>query len=208
MKRLVILAMLLAAPTTFGQQSSAPVNPPGAAPALKAGTYAKFETSVGNFTAELYPQQAPVTVANFIGLVRGTKEWKDPKSGATMKNKPFYNGLTFHRIISDFMIQGGDPLGTGTGNPGYKIQDEFSKVLKHDRPGRIAMAHSSLPNSAGSQFYITVKPYPSLDGQYAIFGQVVEGMDVVMAISKVKTSPGDKPVTPVIMKKVTIEVVK
>jgi peptidyl-prolyl cis-trans isomerase A (cyclophilin A) len=197
-KLALLLVVLLAMPAAFAQEKST----------LKPGTYVRFQTSMGDFTAELYPVQAPNTVNNFVGLVRGTKDWKDPRTGQTMKNKPFYDGLAFHRVIDNFMIQGGDPLGNGTGNPGFSLQDEFSKTLKHDRPGRLAMAHSAAPNSAGSQFYITTVPYPSLDGAYAIFGQIVEGMDVVMKISKVKTDPRDKPLTPVVMKKVTIETVK
>src|SRR6185295_11807499 len=181
MKKLVILAVLLTVPAAFGQQKKK----------LPPGTYVHFETTMGDFTAELYPKVAPATVENFIGLVQGTKPWKDPKTGQMIKNKPFYDGLTFHRVIDAFMIQVGDPLGNGTGNPGFQIKDEFTKELKHDRPGRLAMAHSSLPNSAGSQFYITVVPYPSLDGGYAIFGQIVDGMDVVTKISKVKKDAQD-----------------
>lgn len=194
MKRLVILAILLTVPAAFGQQKKK----------LSAGTYAHFETSAGNFTAELYPKVAPATVENFVGLAEGTKQWKDPKTGQ-MVRKPFYDGLIFHRVIDAFMIQGGDPLGTGFGNAGFQIKDEFTKELKHDRPGRLAMAHSSLPNSASSQFYITVVPYPSLDGAYAIFGQIVDGMDMVTKISKVKVDAQDRPTTPVVIKKVTIE---
>jgi len=192
MRKLAIIALLFGMPL-FAQQK------------LKPGSYVRFETSMGNFTAELYPTQAPITVAHFVGLVQGTKEWKDPKTGQTIKNKPFYDGLIFHRVIENFMIQGGDPLGNGTGGPGFNVQDEFSKVLKHDRPGRLAMAHSSLPNSGGSQFYITTVPYPSLDGGYTIFGQIVEGMDVVTKISQVKRDPRDRPLTPVVLKKVTIQ---
>jgi len=197
MKKLMIFAMLLAVPAAFAQEK----------PKLNPGVYANFETSMGNFTAELYEKDAPITVANFIGLADGTKDWKDPKTGASMKGKHLYDGLTFHRIIDGFMIQGGDPLGNGQGGPGFAIKDEIK--LKHTKVGTLAMANAG-PNTAGSQFYVTVAPTPFLDEAhaYTVFGQVTTGMDVVMAISKVKTGANDKPVTPVVIKKVTIERVK
>jgi peptidyl-prolyl cis-trans isomerase A (cyclophilin A) len=196
MKKFLIFAMLLAVSAAFAQEK----------PKLKPGVYAHFETSMGNFTAELFEKDAPITVANFVGLAEGTKEWKDPKTGATMKGKHFYDGLTFHRIIDGFMIQGGDPLGTGTGGPGFTIKDEVK--LKHDQPGRLAMAKTSAPNTNSSQFYITVVPTPFLDKDYTVFGQVTTGMDVVNKISKVKTGANDRPVTPVVINKVAIERVK
>ena len=197
MKKLLISAMLLAVPAAFAQEK----------PKLNPGVYAHFETSMGNFTAELYEKDAPITVANFIGLASGTKDWTDPKTRQVMKGKPIYDGLIFHRIIDGFMIQGGDPLGTGTGGPGFAIKDEIK--LKHEKAGTLAMANSG-PNSAGSQFYITVGPQPGLDSQhaYTVFGQVTTGLDVVLAIGKVRTGAGDRPVTPVTIKKVTIERVK
>ncbi|HLQ78702.1 MAG TPA: peptidylprolyl isomerase [Terriglobia bacterium] len=197
MKKLMLFAMLLAVPAAFAQEK----------PKLNPGVYAHFETSMGNFTAELYEKDAPVTVANFIGLASGTKDWKDPKTGATMKGKPIYDGLIFHRIIEGFMIQGGDPMGTGFGGPGFAIKDEIK--LKHEKAGALAMANSG-PNSAGSQFYITVAPQPGLDSQhaYTVFGQVTTGLDVILAIGKVRTGANDRPVTPVTIKKVTIERVK
>jgi peptidyl-prolyl cis-trans isomerase A (cyclophilin A) len=164
---------------------------------------------MGNFTAELNEKAAPITVANFAGLAGGTKEWTDPKTGQKMK-KPYYDGLTFHRIIDGFMIQGGDPLGMGTGGPGFTIQDELNN-LRHDKPGVMAMARTSAPNSAGSQFYITVAAPTFLDGQsppYVVFGQVIEGVDVVLKIGKAPTGAQDRPLQPVTMKKVTIERVK
>jgi cyclophilin family peptidyl-prolyl cis-trans isomerase len=176
---------------------------------LKPGLYAHFQTTLGKFTAELNEKEAPITVGNFAGLAEGSKEWKDPKSGEQQK-KPYYDGLIFHRVIDNFVIQGGDPLGTGTGGPGFTIKDEFNN-LKHDKVGVLAMARTSAPNSAGSQFYITVAPTTFLDGQkppYVVFGQVVEGVDVVQKIGKTQTGPGDRPVTPVVMTKVTIERVK
>jgi len=197
MKKLLIFAMLLVVPAVFAQEK----------PKLNPGVYANFETSMGNFTAELYEKDAPVTVANFIGLAEGTKDWTDPKTNMVVKGKHLYDGLIFHRVIDGFMIQGGDPLGTGFGGPGFKIKDEIK--LKHEKAGTLAMANSG-PNSAGSQFYITVAPQPGLDAQraYTVFGQVVSGLDVVLAIGKVKTGAQDRPVTPVTIKKVTIERVK
>ena len=170
---------------------------------MNPGVYAHFETSMGNFTAELFEKEAPTTVANFVGLAEGTKEWTDPKTGQSAKNKHFYDGLTFHRVIDNFMIQGGCPLGTGTGGPGYRFVDEFAPSLKHDRKGRLSMANAG-PNTNGSQFFVTLVPTNWLDGKHAIFGQVISGMDVVEAIGKTKTAQ-DRPVTPVVLKKVTIE---
>ena len=197
MKISLIFAMLLVVPAAFAQEK----------PKLNPGVYANFETSMGNFTAELFEKDAPITVANFIGLASGTKDWKDPKTGTMMKGKPLYDGLIFHRIIDGFMIQGGDPAGNGTGGPGFAIKDEIK--LKHEKAGTLAMANAG-PNTAGSQFYVTVGPQPGLDAQraYTVFGRVVSGLDVVLAIGKVRTGAGDRPVTPVVIKKVSIERVK
>src|SRR6185369_7276094 len=173
------------------------------------GTYAHVTTNQGSFVVKLFDDVAPKTVANFVGLAEGTKAWKDPVTGQSV-NRPFYDGLTFHRVIDGFMIQGGCPLGTGTGGPGFTIKDEFNQ-LKHDKAGVLAMARTSAPNSAGSQFYITVTATPFLDGQqppYVVFGQVTEGVDVVQKIGKTPTAPGDRPITPVTIKKITIERVK
>ena len=167
---------------------------------------AHFVTSEGSFTAELFEKDAPKTVANFVELAEGTKEWTDPKTGATVK-KPFYDGLTFHRVIAGFMIQGGDPLGTGTGGPGYKFADEFgsSRTRTLDKAGILAMANAG-PNTNGSQFFITLGPTTWLNGKHTVFGEVVEGMDVVNKIGNTKTTkPGDKPVTPIIIKSLKIE---
>jgi peptidyl-prolyl cis-trans isomerase A (cyclophilin A) len=181
--------------------------PDAPAPAPKpTRLLARFQTSQGNFTAELNEKEAPGTVANFAGLASGEKEWTHPGTGAKQK-KPYYDGLTFHRIIDGFMIQGGDPLGTGTGGPGFTIKDEYNS-LKHDEAGTLAMARTPAPDSAGSQFYINVAPTPFLDGQrppYVVFGKIVEGMDVVLKIGKTPTMPGDRPATPVVINKVTIE---
>jgi peptidyl-prolyl cis-trans isomerase A (cyclophilin A) len=171
---------------------------------LKSGTYVVFETTLGKIVCRLFEKEAPQTVANFVGLTEGTREWSDPKTGEAVK-RPFYDGLTFHRVIPDFMIQGGDPRGDGTGGPGYQFADEFSAALKHDRPGRLSMANAG-PGTNGSQFFITVKPTPWLDGRHTIFGEVVEGQEVVSKIVAVPRSQDgrDRPLTPVVMKKVTI----
>ena len=164
---------------------------------------AHFTTSEGNFTAKLFDDQVPNTVANFVGLAEGTKEFTDPQSGQKAK-RPFFDGLTFHRVIDGFMIQGGDPLGTGTGGPGYKFADEFSPKLRHSKAGLLSMANAG-PNSNGSQFFITLVPTPWLDNKHSIFGEVVDGMDVVQKIGKTATSkPHDRPVKPITIQSVKI----
>ena len=168
------------------------------------GLYASFQTSEGNFKVKLFQTEAPKTVANFIGLAKGTQAFVDPKTGKETK-RPFYDGLTFHRVIPDFMIQGGDPIGNGTGGPGYKFEDEFNSPRKFDKPGILAMANAG-PNTNGSQFFITVAPTPWLNGHHTIFGEVVEGYDVVKKISLVPADPrNNMPMDPVIIKKLTIE---
>lgn len=164
---------------------------------------ANFETSMGNFKVKLFPEDAPATVTNFVGLVKGTKEFTDPKTGVSTK-KPFYDGLIFHRVIPDFMIQGGDPLGTGTGGPGYRFQDEFNSPRTFDKPGILAMANAG-PNTNGSQFFITVAATPWLNKHHTIFGEVIEGYDVVEKISKAPRGPNDRPNTAIVIKKVTID---
>jgi peptidyl-prolyl cis-trans isomerase A (cyclophilin A) len=154
-------------------------------------TFAKFNTSEGDFTVRLLDDKAPNTVANFIGLAEGTKEWTDPKTRQKVK-RPFYDGLIFHRVIDGFMLQGGCPMGNGMGGPGYQFADEFGPGLKHDRPGLLSMANSG-PNTNGSQFFVTLVPTPWLDHKHAIFGEVVEGMDVVQKIGKTQTGPNDRP---------------
>lgn len=149
---------------------------------------ARFETTLGNFRIELFEDKAPITTKNFLDLA----------------GKGFYDGVIFHRVIDGFMIQGGDPTGTGRGGPGYKIPDEFHADLKHDSPGILSMANAG-PNTGGSQFFITLGPTPHLNNRHAVFGKVVEGMDVVKTIGKTATGPGDRPMTDVVMKKVTIE---
>ena len=166
-------------------------------------TFAKFSTTEGDFKVRLYDDKAPKTVANFVGLAEGTQEWTDPKTRQQVK-RPFYNGLIFHRVIEGFMLQGGCPAGTGTGGPGYQFADEFGPGLKHDRPGLLSMANAG-PNTNGSQFFVTLVPTPWLDNKHAIFGEVVEGMDVVQNIGKTPTGRNDKPVKDIVMTSVTIE---
>jgi peptidyl-prolyl cis-trans isomerase A (cyclophilin A) len=194
---MIAVVAMLAAATAFAGQEAAAKKPAGK-------VYAHFTTNLGKFTVELFEKDAPKTVANFVGLAEGTKEWTDPKTGAKVK-KPFYNGLIFHRVIADFMIQGGDPLGTGTGDPGYKFADEFGSGRKMDKAGVLAMANAG-PNTNGSQFFITLKETNYLNGKHTVFGEVTEGMDTIRKIGETKTSkPGDRPVTPVVMQSVTIE---
>jgi len=166
------------------------------------GTYVVFHTTKGKVVCRLFTDKVPKTTANFIGLVEGTKEWVDPKTKERVK-RPFYNGLIFHRVIPGFMIQSGCPLGTGFGGPGYTFADEFHPALKHNKPGILSMANAG-PNTNGSQFFITLAPTPHLDRRHSVFGEVVEGMDVVNAIVKVPRNQRDKPLTDVVMTKVEI----
>jgi peptidyl-prolyl cis-trans isomerase A (cyclophilin A) len=172
----------------------------------QAGTYAVIETELGTMVCKLFPEKAPETVANFVGLAEGTKEFKDLKTGEMVK-RPFYDGIVFHRVIPDFMIQTGDPLGKGTGGPGYQFEDEFDKSLRFDRKGILAMANSG-PGTNGSQFFITVAPTTWLNDRHSIFGEVVDGQSVADAISKAQRDPNDRPLKTLSMKKVTIERVK
>ncbi len=166
--------------------------------------YAHFTTSEGNFTARLFDAETPNTVANFTGLADGSKEWTDPRSGRKVK-QPYFNGTIFHRVIDGFMIQGGDPLGQGTGGPGYTFADEFHPKLKHDKAGILSMANRG-PNTNGGQFFITLAATPWLDNKHSVFGEITEGMDVVKRIGGTATSkPGDRPVKPITVQSVTIE---
>lgn len=168
------------------------------------GPTAIFDTTMGRITCRLFDQQAPKTVANFIGLAEGTKDWTDPVTHQKMHNKPFYDGTIFHRVIPEFMIQGGDPTGTGTGDPGYMFEDEFDPNLNFDVPGRLAMANSG-PNTNGSQFFITEVPTEHLNQKHTIFGQCDDSsILVVKSIARVPRDDNDKPIEPVVLKKVTI----
>lgn|SRR5690348_11548187 len=167
------------------------------------GLYATFETSQGDIVCRLFEKEAPKTVANFVGLADGTKEFTDAKTSQKAK-RPFYDNLAFHRVIPKFMIQGGCPLSTGTGGPGYKFEDEFHSSLRHDKPGKLSMANSG-PNTNGSQFFITVAATPWLDNRHTIFGEVIEGQDVANAISNVNRDSSDRPRVPVVIKHVKIE---
>ena len=201
-----------AALVVFAQQSSAPASadipdaPQATTEALTVpnGPFAVMDTSMGRITCQFYQKQAPNAVANFIGLAEGTKDWIDPTTRQVQHNKRFYDGTTFHRVIPEFMVQGGDPTGTGMGGPGYSFDDELDPNLNFDRPGRLAMANSG-PNSNGSQFFITELPYDTLDQHYTLFGQCDDpSVEVVKAIARVPRDADDKPLSPVVLEKVTI----
>ena len=207
MKRMHTLLLPALAATfaaaAFAQTSSKPADDVPDAPAATAaalthpnGPTAVIDTSLGRITCQFYQKQVPLAVSNFIGLAEGTKDWTDPPTGKKQHNKPYYNGTVFHRVIPEFMAQGGDPTGTGTGDPGFKFADEFDPNLNFDQPGRLAMANSG-PNTNGSQFFITEQAYPSLDQHYTLFGQCdAASVDVVKAITHVPPDANDKPLTP------------
>jgi peptidyl-prolyl cis-trans isomerase A (cyclophilin A) len=163
--------------------------------------YATFDTSEGTIVCKLFTKAAPKTVENFVALGTGSKQWTDPNTHQP-SNKPLYDGTVFHRVISNFMIQGGDPLGNGTGDPGYKFEDEFGSGKTFDKPGILAMANSG-PNTNGSQFFITQVATPWLNGRHTIFGEVVTGIDIVNKIVNVPKGAGDRPTTPVVLKHLT-----
>ncbi len=166
--------------------------------------HALFDTNKGTFKVKLFADRVPNTVANFVELAEGTKEFTDPKTGEKVK-RPFYDGLIFHRVIKDFMIQGGCPLGNGTGGPGYRFADEIvAGQNKHEKRGMLSMANAG-PNTNGSQFFITTVPTPWLDKGHTIFGEVAEGYDIIDSIEKVRTAPGDRPLEPIMINKVTIQ---
>ncbi len=164
---------------------------------------ATLTTTQGTVTIRLFPDHAPTTVRNFVELAEGGREWTDPRTGAMTKDK-LYDGTVFHRVIAGFMIQGGDPLGTGTGGPGYKFADEIHPDLRFDKPYLLAMANAGRGTN-GSQFFLTVGATPWLNGKHTIFGEVIGGADVVDAISRSQTKPGDRPATDVVLQSVTIE---
>ncbi|HEX9410777.1 MAG TPA: peptidylprolyl isomerase [Actinomycetota bacterium] len=167
-------------------------------------TTANFTTSMGTVKVRLMPEHAPTTVANFVELARGERQWRDPRDGRS-KTEPLYDGTIFHRVIPDFMIQGGDPEGSGRGGPGYQFEDECPpNGPTFDRPGLLAMANAG-PNTNGSQFFVTVAATPWLNGKHTIFGEVIEGMDVVKAISTTPTGPQDRPRQDVVIEKLEID---
>ena len=166
------------------------------------GVYAQFVTTMGNFTIRLFDQEAPRTVENFVGLAEGTKEWTDPRTNQRVRT-PYYDDIIFHRVIDGFMIQGGDPLGKGIGGPGYNFEDEFHPSLRHSKPGILSMANRG-PNTNGGQFFITLGPTPHLDNRHSVFGEVVEGMDVVRRIGSTRTGAQDRPVKDIVIESVKI----
>ena len=209
-RALLSLATLLSVAPAFAQTAPPPDLPdsPGATSPRSAieptGPQAIIDTSMGRLTCRLFDKQSPVAADNFIGLATGTKDWTDPVTGQKVHGKPFYNGTTFHRVIPDFMIQGGDRMGDGTGDAGYKFDDEQTPGLDFDVPGRLAMANSG-PNTNGTQFFITEVSYPELNGKYTIFGQCdTHTVLMVATIARVDRGPQDKPTTPVVIQKVTI----
>jgi peptidyl-prolyl cis-trans isomerase A (cyclophilin A) len=168
----------------------------------KGPVYATLKTSMGDIVIQLFDDKAPKTVANFVGLATGTKEWIDPKTGEKVK-RPLYSGTIFHRVIPGFMIQGGDPLGNGTGSPGYRFEDEFSPELRHSKGGILSMANAG-PNTNGSQFFITLAPTPHLDGRHSVFGVVIKGQEIVVAIGNVSRDFRDRPIKDVVVKEIVI----
>jgi len=187
-----------------------PAAPPAAAskpatPARDPGLYATINTSMGPIVAVLFEKETPAAVRNFVALSRGGKAWTDPKTGQKV-TRPLYSGTIFHRVIPGFMIQGGDPEGSGMGHGGIEpLPDEFSKTTNFDRPGRLAMANTGTPRSSTCQFFITEVPYPSLNGKYILFGQVVEGQELVTKITHVPTDANDRPKTPIKIVNITIK---
>ena len=174
--------------------------------ALDPGTYAIFNTTEGTITVKLFPEEAPITVANFIELATGKREWTHPGTGKKSSD-PLYNGTIFHRVIPNFMIQGGDPTGTGMGGPGYRFQDETKgSPHKFDKPGKLAMANSG-PNTNGCQIFITTAATPWLTGNHTIFGEVVEGQEIATKITAVPRNHQDKPLKPIVLESVVIETV-
>jgi len=195
----------------FAQQTAKPAEDLPDAPQATAaalihpnGPTVVMDTTMGRITCQFYERQVPKTVANFIALAEGTKDWTDPVTKKLQHHKPLYDGTTFHRVIPEFMIQGGDPTGTGMGDPGYAFNDEFDPNLNFDTPGKLAMANSG-PNTNGSQFFITEVPFQTGNQTYTLFGQCDDAsVLVVKTIARVQRDGQDKPLTPVVLKKVTI----
>lgn len=192
MTTLRITSLLIAGAAALAQS---PAQPAGQVPPYPPGLYAVINTSIGAITAQLFETETPVTVRNFNALARGTQPWLDPKT-RQMVARPLYQNLIFHRVIPGFMIQTGDPTATGAHNCGVTVPDEFVAALKFDRPGRLAMANTGAPGSAGCQFFITEDKYPTGNGHYTIFGQVVDGQPLVAKITHVIRDANDKPAIP------------
>ncbi len=187
-----LVFLLAAGPAIAGEKEKGVAEP----------LHATLKTGKGVIVIRLFEDKAPKTVENFVGLATGTKEWTDPKTGEKAK-RPLYNGTIFHRVIPGFMIQGGDPLGRGTGGPGYRFSDEFSPDLRHNKAGILSMANSG-PNTNGSQFFITLAPTPHLDNRHSIFGEVVQGQDVVVAIGNAPRGANDRPLKDEVLLEVVI----
>jgi len=208
MRKLLALFLFVFSTYVLSQTSSSAPKAAPRRPATSATSVrpvAIIDTTAGKLTCTLFPERAPIGVANFIGLSRGTKEWTNPKTGQKMHGVPLYNGTIFHRVIPNFMIQGGDPLGNGMGDPGYKFKNETSPDLLFDRPGRLAYANAG-PDTNGSQFFITEVAYPSLNGGYTIFGQCDDpSVEIVKEIARMpRNMSNDRPDDPVKINKITI----
>jgi peptidyl-prolyl cis-trans isomerase A (cyclophilin A) len=207
MRRLLIILLAFSSLQLVAQTSTPAAKKPMAkkpATATKLPPTAIIDTTAGKLTCVLFPDKAPIGVANFIGLARGTKDWTNPANGRKMHGVPLYNGTIFHRVIPNFMIQGGDPVGTGEGDPGYKFKNETSADLQFDRPGRLAYANAG-PDTNGSQFFITEVPYPSLNGGYTIFGQCDDAsVELVKKIARLPRNGNDRPDDPPKIIKITI----
>ena len=193
MRNFLIAGLLLLTPTAFAQDLEG----------REPGLYVYFETSQGNFMARLFEAEAPKIVGNFVYLATGQRQWRHPETGKVMENTPFYDGLIFHRVMAGFMIQTGDPTGTGTGGPGYKIPDEFGEGLRHGKEGILSMANSG-PNTNGSQFFVTLGAQRHLDGVHSIFGEIVDGIGVVRRIGRTQVNRDDKPIRDIVLEKATV----
>ncbi|HEY7353048.1 MAG TPA: peptidylprolyl isomerase [Terriglobales bacterium] len=205
MHKLLAICLACCSIALVAQTSKPGTKPMPKKPVASAGPpTAIIDTTAGKMTCTLFPDKAPIGVANFIGLARGTKDWINPANGRKMHRIPLYNGTIFHRVIPEFMIQGGDPTGTGMGGPGYAFKNETSPDLLFDRPGRLAYANSG-PDTNGSQFFVTEVPYPSLNGGYTIFGQCDDpSVEVVKQIARLPRNGNDKPDNPPKIIKITI----
>jgi peptidyl-prolyl cis-trans isomerase A (cyclophilin A) len=202
---IILAAVLTLSFSCFSQAPSAkPASPKKTAAHIAPPPTAVIDTTAGKLTCTLFPDKAPIGVANFIGLAKGTKEWTDPVTGKKKTGVPLYDGTIFHRVIPEFMIQGGDPKGDGTGDPGYKFKNEVSPDLAFDQAGRLAYANAG-PDTNGSQFFITEVPYPTLSGGYTIFGQCDEpSVELVKQIARMARDSNDRPYQPVKINHITI----